>query len=181
MRSNLIRLIVILVVAAAAGTAYYLVRRIPEKKQETPLIQVKRGDLVVRSYVRGELRAVRSMLVTAPNLGTPTQITQLAPAGSLAQAKDLILEFDDSDLETSLEDAELEVTQVGENIKKAEADQAIRRNQDEVDLLRARYAVRRAELEVQRNELISRIDARKNELTLEETKRALARLEDDVK
>src|SRR5712692_17431 len=181
MRSTLIRLIVLLTLAAVAGTAYYVVRRLPERKQDIPLVQVKRGDLVVRTYVRGELRAVRSTLLTAPNLGATAQVTRLAPNGALARAKDLIVEFDDSDLLASLEDAELEVTQVGENIKKAEADLHIRRNQDQVDLLKAKYAVRRAELEVKRNELISAIDARKNILTLEESKRALAKLEEDIK
>jgi multidrug efflux pump subunit AcrA (membrane-fusion protein) len=181
MRSTLIRLIILLSVAAVAGMGYYLVKRIPERKVEVPVVQVKRGDLIIRSFVRGELRAVRSATLTTPNLGATTQVTRLAPAGALAQAKDLVVEFDDSELVASLEDAELEVAQVSENIKKAEADQASRRNQDQVDLLKARYAVRRAELEVKRNELISRIDARKNELTLEEAKRALAKLEEDVK
>lgn len=181
MRSTLIRLIVLLALAAVTGTGYYLVKRLPERKQEIPTVQVKRGDLVVRTYVRGELRAIRSTLLTAPNLGSSAQVTRLAPNGALARAKDLIVEFDDSDLLTSLEDAELEVAQVGESIKKAEADLQIRRNQDQVDLLKAKYAVRRAELEVKRNELISAIDARKNILTLEETKRALAKLEEDIK
>lgn len=181
MRSTLIRLIVLLAVATVAATGYYIVRRLPERKQEVPVVRVKRGDLVVRTFVRGELRAIRSTLLTAPNLGSTAQVTRLAPAGSLAQAKDLVVEFDDSDLLASLEDAELEVNQVGENIKKAEADLQIRRNQDQVDLLKARYAVRRAELEVKRNELVSAIDARKNILTLEESKRALTKLEEDIK
>src|SRR5437867_3734272 len=181
MRSTLIRLIILLTLAAVAGMGYYLVKRIPDKKQEIPVIQVKRGDLLVRSYVRGELRSVRSALLTAPNLGGTAQVTLLAPNGALARSKDLIVEFDDSDLLASLEDAELAVTQATENITKAEADLKIRRNQDQVDLLKARYAVRRAELEVKRNELMSKIDAHKNELTLEEAKRALTKLEEDVK
>jgi len=181
MRSTLIRLIALLAVAAVAGMGYYLVKRLPEKKQEVPLFQVKRGDLTVKSYVRGELRAIRSSVLTTPNLGAAAQITRLAPAGALAQTRDLIVEFDDSELLATVEDTELEVTQVGENLRKAEADQSIRRNQEQVDLLRARYAVRRAELEVKRNELISKIDARKNELTLKEAKQSLAKLEEDVK
>ncbi len=181
MRSTLIRLIILLAVATVAATGYYLIRSLPERRQEVPVIQVKRGDLVVRTFVRGELRTIRSTLLTAPNLGATAQVTRLAPAGALAQAKDLVVEFDDSDLLASLEDAELEVSQVSENIKKSEADLQIRRNQDQVDLLKARYAVRRAELEVKRNELVSAIDARKNILTLEESKRALAKLEEDIK
>ena len=181
MRKFVTRLILLAAVAGVAGTGYYIIRKMPEKKLETPITQVKRGDLTLRTYVRGELQAVRSVVLSAPNLGASTQITDLAPAGALAQTKDLVVEFDDAELQTSLKEEELNVTQTEELLKKAEADQLIRRNQDQVDLLRARYAVRRAQLEVQRNELISKIDARKNELTLEETKQALAKLEDDVK
>jgi multidrug efflux pump subunit AcrA (membrane-fusion protein) len=50
-----------------------------------------------------------------------------------------------------------------------------------VALLKARFDVRRAELEVSKNELVSQIDAKKNLLALEEAKRALAQLEEDVK
>ncbi len=50
-----------------------------------------------------------------------------------------------------------------------------------MDLLSARYAVRRAELEVKRNELLSAIDAKKNQLNLEEAKRRLSQLESDIK
>ena len=58
---------------------------------------------------------------------------------------------------------------------------AIRNNQDQVDLLTARFGVRRSELEVKRNELLSSIDAKKNELSLEEAKRRLQQLESDIK
>jgi hypothetical protein len=50
-----------------------------------------------------------------------------------------------------------------------------------VELLRTRYSVRRAELEVKRNELLSAIDAKKNLLNLEEAKRRLTQLESDIK
>ena len=50
-----------------------------------------------------------------------------------------------------------------------------------MDLLTARFGVRRAELEVKRNELLSAIDAKKNVLSLEEAKRRLQQLESDIK
>ena len=61
--------------------------------------------------------------------------------------------------------------QIDEQIKKAKADLAIRDNQDQVDLLKARFAVRRAELEVKRNPILSAIDAKKNLLNLEEARK----------
>ena len=104
------------------------------------------------------------------------QVTRIAPLGALAHDKDLIVEFDDSERRASLEETQLEVDQIDEQIKKAQADLAIGDNQDQVDLLKARYGVRRAELEVQRNELLAAIDAKKNVLNLEEAKRRLEQL-----
>ena len=60
-----------------------------------------------------------------------------------------------------VEEKQLELDQIDEQTKKAEADLAIRNNQDQVELLRARYAVRRAELEVKRNALLGEIDQKK--------------------
>lgn len=91
------------------------------------------------------------------------------------------MEFDDSERRASLEETQLEVEQIDEQIKKGQADLTISDNQDQVDLLKARYAVRRAELEVQRNELLAEIDAKKNLLNLEEAKRRLQQLQSDVK
>ncbi|MRR10388.1 HlyD family efflux transporter periplasmic adaptor subunit, partial [bacterium] len=127
------------------------------------------------------MRPVRSATLTAPNLFGTVQVTKLAPLGALARDKDLIVEFDDAELVSRLEQKQLELEQVDEQIKKAQADLAIRNNQDDVELLRARYSVRRAELEVKRNELLATIDRKKNELNLEEAKRKLLQLESDIK
>jgi HlyD family secretion protein len=171
-------LIRILVFAVLAGGGY---AGFMAKQRAVPTAKVRKGDVIVRSFARGELRAVRSVTLTAPNLFGTVQVTKLAALGAFAREKDLVVEFDDAEVLSRLEERQLELDQVDEQIKKAQADLAIRSNQDEVELLRARYAVRRAELEVRRNELMSAIDAKKNELTLEETKRRLVQLESDIK
>ena len=181
MKKVIIRVLVALVVAGAGWGAYRLVRLFDQKEQVIPTTAVRRGDVVIRSYTRGELRAVRSVMLIAPNLFGTVQITRLAPLGALAREKDLIVEFDDSEVRSRLDEKKLQLEQLDEQIKKAEAELEIRDNQDQVELLHARYAVRRAELEVQRNELLSSIDATKNKLNLEEAKRRLAQLESDAK
>jgi HlyD family secretion protein len=182
MKKIALRLVIVLAVAGAAWGGYTLLKEIPQTtRQETPTAKVRKGDVIVRTYARGELRAVRSATLTAPNLFGTVQVTKLAALGSFAREKDLVVEFDDSELLSRIEEKQLEIDQVDEQIKKAQADLAIRDNQDQVELLRTRYMVRRAELEVQRNELLSAIDAKKNELNLEEAKRRLAQLESDIK
>ncbi len=181
LKKVLIRVGILAVVAAAVWGGYRMFQRMPQRQQQIATTKVRQGDVVVRSFTRGELRAVRSITLVAPNLFGTVQVTRLAALGSLAREKDLIVEFDDSEVRSRLEEKELEIEQLNEQIKKAEADLAIRNNQDQVELLRARYAVRRAELEVKRNELISQIDAKKNLLTLEEARRRLKQLESDIK
>ena len=142
---------------------------------------MQRGDVVIRAFSRGELRAARTVTLTAPNLFGTVQVTDLAPMGSLAKEKDLIVEYDDSERQSALEEARLSVESVDEQIKKAKADLAITQSQDAVTLLKTRYNVRRAELDVQNNPILAEIDAKKNILNLEQQKRALKELESDIK
>ncbi len=181
MKKILLRLVILLSVLGAAWGGYMVVKRLPERQQQVPTAKVLRGDVVIRAYTRGEIRAVRSATLTAPNLFGTVQVTRIAPLGAMAHDKDLIVEFDDSELRASLEETQLEVDQIDEQIKKAQADLSIGDNQDQVDLLKARYGIRRAELEVQRNELLAAIDAKKNVLNLEEARRRLEQLQSDVK
>ncbi len=181
MKKLIIRILIVVAVAAAAFYGYGYFRQMPQRQRELPTARVRQGDVVIRSFTRGELRAVRSVTLSAPNLFGNVQVTQLAPLGSYAREKDLIVEFDDAEVLSRLEDKQLELDQTDEQIRKNKADLAIRENQDQVELLRARYSVRRAELEVKRNELLSAIDAKKNLLSLEEARRSLKQLESDVK
>jgi multidrug resistance efflux pump len=182
MKKLLVRLVIVLVVTAAAWGGYTAYKAIPQQKSaQLPSTKVRQGDVIVKTFSRGELRAVRTATLTAPNLFGTVQVTKLAALGAFAKEKDLIAEFDDSELLSRLEEKELEIEQVDEQMKKAQADLNIRDNQDQVELLRTKYQVRRAELEVKRNELISAIDAKRNELSLEEAKRRLTQLESDIK
>jgi biotin carboxyl carrier protein len=181
MTKLLIRIAIVLAAGALVAGGYFIWDRIPQDEQEFALAEVRRGDLIVKTHLRGELRAVRSLTLTAPNIGTQSQITQLAPTGALAKRGDLIFELDDSERVAALEDSLLSVEQIRENLKKAEAELDIRKSQDEVEIVQANFQVRRAELEVRRNELLAAIDARKNELTLEEANRRKQKLEEDIK
>lgn len=181
MKKIIFRLVFLGLMLSAAWWGYGYFKQMPQRQSTVPTAKVRQGDVVVRSYARGELRAVRSITLTAPNLFGTVQVTKLAEMGSLAHEKNLIMEFDDAEVQSRLEEKQLEIDQIDEQFKKAEADLAIRSNQDQVELLSARYSVRRAELEVKRNELLSEIDRKRNELNLEESKRRLQQLESDIK
>ena len=182
MKKIIIRVLIPLAVLAGIGYGgYRLFNAMPQRQASIPTTKVRQGDVVVRSFTRGELRAVRSATLSAPNLFGTVQVTKMATLGAFAREKDLVVEFDDAEVISRLEEKQLEIDQIDEQLKKSGADLSIRNNQDQVELLRARYAVRRSDLEVKRNELLSVIDAKKNSLTLDESKRRLKQLESDIK
>ncbi len=154
-----------------------------KKAEDTvPTARVKRGDLDLRVYATGELRPARRVMLVAPPVGGGTlRIVHLTKTGKLVKARDVVIEFDPTEQQYNLEQNRSELQQAEEQITKAKADAAVQTAQDQVALLKAKYAVRQAELDVEQNELLPAIDAKKNLLKLEEAKRALAQLEQDIK
>jgi HlyD family secretion protein len=149
---------------------------------DVPTGQVKRGDLEMKVFVTGELRASRSEMLLAPPIGGGSlQITHLLHTGAPVKKGELVMEFDPAEQLFKLDQNRSELLQAEQEITKAKADAAVVSAQDKVALLKARFDVRRAELDVQKNELVSSIDAKKNDLALEQAKRVLAELEQDVK
>ena len=180
MKKAIFRLTGLAVLAAAGWYGYRFFNQLPARQDALATAKVVRGDVVIRAYSRGELRAVRSVTLSAPNLNGTVQVTALAPAGALAKEKDLVVEYDDSERRAALEEAQLAVESDDEQIKKAKADLAITQSQDAVNLLTGQFNVRRAELQVQQNDVIDLIDAKKNLLALEQANRALAELQSDI-
>ena len=154
----------------------------PEEKH-IATARVKRGTLEIKVYSVGELRATKSTSLMAPPVagGGALQIVSLLKTGTRIKPGDVVVAFDPSEQQFKLEQARSEVAEAEQQIAKSKADAAVSAAQDKVSLLKARYDVRRAELDVSRNELLSAIDAQKNVLALDEAKRRLAQLEQDVK
>lgn len=147
-----------------------------------PTATVKEVDLQLKVFTKGALHTEESRVISAPPIaGGTLQIIQLAAAGAQVHTGDVVLEFDPSQQEYNLGQNKSDLLQAEQEIVKAKADAAVQTAEDQTALLKAKYAVRRAELEVTKNELLSQIDAQKNILALDEAKRALAQLEQDIR
>jgi len=173
--------LVLLLVGAIAVVAAARRASVPAIDGEIPLGQVKRGDLDLKVVATGEMRASHTIMLTAPPVGGGAlQITRLSHTGVTVKKGDIVIEFDPSEQLYKLEQNRSELLQAEQEITKAKADAAVLAAQDKVSLLKDRFDVRRAELEVQKNELVSAIDGKKNQLALEQAKRVLAELEQDI-
>jgi biotin carboxyl carrier protein len=149
---------------------------------EIPTATVKEADVQLKVATTGFLRTQQSRVISAPPIaGGTLQIIQLARFGAQVRKGDVVLEFDPSQQEYNLAQNRSDLLQAEQEIVKAKADAAVQTAEDQTAQLKAKYAVRRAELDVSKNELLSKIDAQKNLLALDEAKRALTQLEQDIR
>jgi multidrug efflux pump subunit AcrA (membrane-fusion protein) len=132
--------------------------------------------------VTGTTEATQSYIVAAPtltggNLGSLI-ITKMAQAGARVKKGNLLVEFDRQAQIKNALDKQAEYDDLVEQIKKSQADQAIAQAKDESELHAAEDAVKTAELETRRNEVVSKIDAEKNITNFEEAQARLKQLQE---
>ncbi len=170
----------LLIVASATGAAVFGAARLRGAPKTGPTTRVVRGNLSLDVAVTGEVRTLRTATLVAPPVGGTLQLVSFRSTGTAVKSGDVVCEFDPTEQEYNLEQNRFELQQAEQEIAKLKADTAVQQAQDEVSLLQARFALRRAELDVKGNELLGAIDAQKNLIALEEAKRTLAQVEQDV-
>src|SRR5438876_656397 len=129
---------------------------------DVPTTTVKQADVQLKTLTTGALRSKDSRVIAAPPIaGGTLQIVKLARFGAQVHKGDVVLEFDPSQQEYNLAQNRSDLLQAEQEIAKAKADAAVQTGEDQTALLKAKYTVRQAELEVSKNELVSKIDAQK--------------------
>jgi len=180
-RRRLVWIAALLVVGAVAVTVTLAKGApvLPTIRSAVPTTKVVRGPIKLTVYATGELRAGRTVNLVAPPAGGSLRIVKLLTTGTPVKKDDVVIEFDAADQQFQLEQAQSDLAEAEQQIVKMRADQAVQASQDKLDMLTARYNVRRGELDAAGNEFIGAIEAQKNELTLEESRRRLQQLQQD--
>ncbi len=173
---------VVVLIGAFAITQSMRARAAATSTQTVRTAAVVRGEFVRTLRVTGTTEATQSYVVAAPtltgqNLGSLI-ITHMAQAGQRVKKGDLLVEFDRQAQIKNALDNEAAYNDLLEQIKKKQADEAIAQAKDESELHQAEDAVKSAELETRRNEVVSKIDAEKNIANLDEAKARLAQLQE---
>ena len=126
-----------------------------------PTALVTKTTFVDFLQLRGEIRPVRSVVLTAPSTGTDLQIVDLATNGARVSAGDVVITFDPTVQQRTLETKRSELKQAESEIERTEAEQRRRVAAAQSELDEGRKALARARLELQGNELRARLDAEK--------------------
>ena len=149
---------------------------------DVPTTEVVNGEFIDYLQVRGEVKAVRSVALTVPTTGGgDLQIVHLAKNGMAIKKGDVVVRFDPMSVQRTLNDRRSEFKQADEEISKTRAQFRIQEQQAQTDLSKARYDVRRAELDVVPHEFLSRMEREQKELALKDAKARFAESERRLK
>lgn len=130
--------------------------------------------------VRGELRPVVSRLITAPSSGADLLIVDLAANGSPVKPGDVVVQFDSTTQQRTLEQRRSELKQAESELQKAEAEGRRRVQAADAELRQLRSARERAKLDLQGADLVSRVEVEKLQLALSDAEQHVNQLEQKI-
>jgi len=152
------------------------------KASGVPTTQVKRGDVPFTVAAKGELAGSNTEMLSAPMTGGGALgIRALRESGELVKEGDVVVQFDTTEQEFKLREAEADVAEAGQQVIQAKAESQAKEEEARYALLQARTELTLAELEARRNELLPRITARQNELAVAAAQDKVRQLERDLK
>jgi multidrug efflux pump subunit AcrA (membrane-fusion protein) len=150
--------------------------------REPPLqtVTIERRDFVRTCRLSGTIEAAQSRVILAPQVAGAQLgsliVTKLAPAGTRVKRGDLLVQYDPHNQVRVFLDRQAEYRDFVNQIAKKRAEEDAARAKDQTELKKTEDDLKRAELEMLKSELLSRIDAERNQETLEEAKADLKQL-----
>jgi HlyD family secretion protein len=173
-RRILIAAMVMLVVGALLVAAASKKPSLPRTPVHASLAHT---DLSQSLRLKGTTEAVQSRSVLAPALAgqqvSTLTITKLALAGAHVKRGDLLVEFDRQVQIRDFMDKRAEYSKLADQVLEEQAKENAARAKDETEMKQAKGELGKAELEMQKVETVSRIDAEKAQEQLEEAKATL--------
>ncbi len=154
----------------------------PSADRVESLVRVERKSLSLTLRLNGTTQASRSFVVLAPRLegaqvGSMV-VTKLAPSGAHVKSGDLLVEFDPQAQMKDYLDKKSAYDNLVSQVAQKQTDEDIARAKDDTAMQQADDELKRSQLEIQRNEVVSRIDAEKNQEAVDEAQTTLKQLKE---
>lgn len=153
-----------------------------EQQDEAPIpaTPVKRSTVVFTVSAKGDLQGGNSKMLTAPMTGSAQLVlTELRKPGELVNEGEVIAAFDTTEETFKLREAESDLAEAEQQVLQSQKESQAKQEELNAELIKARADVKVAELECARNELLSAIAAKQNDLSLEAARDKLMKLERD--
>jgi multidrug efflux pump subunit AcrA (membrane-fusion protein) len=135
---------------------------------------VTKGDFIDYIQIRGDIRPAKSIVLAAPlQSGGDLQIMKLVKNGATVKKGDVVVEFDATTLRQRLLERQSELNQALKEIEQTQAQAKITAEQQQTALMKARYDIERAKLDLGKRDLVSRIEYESAKLSLADAEQRL--------
>ncbi len=148
---------------------------------DLPTADVTRGEFVDTLELRGEIRPLRSVVLSSPMQSGELQILKLATNGSKVKAGDVVVQFDGTTLQRTIQEKQSELKQANAEIEQANAQARITNEQNATALMKAKYDIERAKLDINKGDTVSRIENEQAKLALGDAEQRLKELEEKMR
>jgi multidrug efflux pump subunit AcrA (membrane-fusion protein) len=142
-----------------------------------PTTVVTRGEFVDVVELRGDIRPVRSVVLGAPTQSGDLQIVRLVKNGTPVRKGDIVIEFDATSLQRQQTDRRAELKQSQAETERTQAEARIAEEASATNLMRARFDVNRATLDVVDRDFVARIEYERAKLALSDAEQRLKEAE----
>jgi RND family efflux transporter MFP subunit len=147
--------------------------RLGKRSPTVPTVEVKRGEFLDSTQFRGEVRALKSITISAPAEAGDLQIVKVSPEGTIVKSGDVVVEFDKTKTEQELAQFRSALKSAEAEIGQARAQARLSEEEDKTAVLKAGYDVEGAKLEASKQEIVSRIEGEEAKLKLADAEQKL--------
>lgn len=169
-------MVITIMVLAASGVVLGAVR-LSKRSPTVATYEVKHGEFLDSLQFRGEVKALKSVTISAPAEAGDLQIIKVAAEGTLVKPGDVVVEFDKTKTEQDLAQFRSSLKSSEAEIEQARAQARLAEEEDKTALMKARYDVETARLEASKQEIVSKIEGQEAALKLADAEQKLKEAE----
>jgi HlyD family secretion protein len=165
-----------ILVLAGSGVVLGAVR-LGKRSPTVPTYDVKRGEFLDSLQFRGEVKAMKSVTISAPAQAGDLQIIKVSADGTVVKPGDVVVEFDKTKTQQDLAQYKSTLKSAEAGIEQARAQARLAEEEDKTAVSKARYDVESAKLEASKQEIVSKIEGQEANLKLADAGQALLEAE----
>jgi HlyD family secretion protein len=175
------RVLVVAILGVAVSGVVLGAVRYARRSPSLPTLEVKRGEFLDSLQFRGEVKALKSITISAPAEAGDLQIIKILPEGTPVNRGDVVVEFDRTKTEQELAQARSSLKSAEAEIEQAHAQARLAEEEDTTAVMKARYEVESAKLEASKQQILSRIEGEGAKLKVFDAEQKLHETEEKLK
>jgi HlyD family secretion protein len=169
-------LVLTVVILAGCGVVLGAVR-FTHRAPTIATLELKRGEFLDTLQFRGEVKALKSITISAPADVGDLQIVKLATDGAVVKQGEIVVEFDHTKTEQDLAQFRSSLKSAQAAIDQAKAQARLKEEEDKTAVMKARYDVEVAKLDASEQEILSKIEGEEKKLVLADAEQKLREAE----